>query len=211
MGRPIGSRSKTHEARRREIIARLAERLALPGAMHASYRDLVSASGESISTLQHYFGRRENILIAVLEESHRQAEPYLDHARTPLSDFEASVRDVVDYVRLGFEQFGLGDLYAMGLVEGIRNEAIGPAMVRQLLEPTIDAVAQRLAAHQARGQMRDVILARHAAVLLLSPVIVIMLHQHDLGGRQSHPADMDRFIDDHVASFVRANASVLTD
>lgn len=207
MGRPTGTRSKTHEERRRQIIAKLAERLSRAGGMHASYRDLVAASGESISTLQHYFGRRENILMAVLEESRIQAEPYLDYARTPRSDFQASVRDVVDYVRMGFEQFGLGDIYAIGFVEGIRNAAIGPSMVSDLLEPTIDAVAQRLAIHQARGEMRDEVLARHAAVLLLSPVIVVMLHQHDLGGKQTHPADMDRFIDDHVASFVRAHAS----
>jgi AcrR family transcriptional regulator len=207
VGRPSGTRSKTHDARRREITARLTERLALPGAMHASYRDLVAASGESISTLQHYFGRRENILLAVLEESRSQADPYLDYARTPLSDFHASVRDVVDHLRVGYEQFGLGDIFAIGFVEGIRNAAIGPSMVHQLLEPAIDAVAQRLSIHQSRGDMRDDVLARHAAVLLLSPVIVIMLHQRDLGGRQSHPADMDRFIDDHVASFVRAHAA----
>lgn len=209
VGRSSGTRSKNHDVRRREIIARLQERLALPGAMHASFRELVAASGESISTLQHYFGRRENILIAVLEESRIQGEPHLEYARTPLSDFRSSVRDVADYVRLGYEQFGLGSLYAIGLVEGIRNAAVGPSTVQQLLEPTIDAVAQRLAAHQSLGQMRDDISARHAAVLLISPLIVIMLHQHDLGGSQTHPADIDSFINDHVLSFVRAHAATV--
>jgi len=210
VGRPSGTRSKTHDDRRRDIIARLAKRLALPGAMHASYRELASASGESISTLQHYFGRREDILVAVLEESHHQAAPYLDHVRTPLPDFEASVRDVVDYVRLGFEQFDLGDIYAIGFVEGIRNESIGSATVHQLLEPTIDAVAQRLERHQSLEQMRPEILARHAAVLLLSPMIVILLHQNELGGKQTHPAEMAGFINDHVAAFVRAHALAST-
>jgi len=207
VGRPSGTRSKQHEARRREIIARLASRLAQPGAMHASFRDLAAASGESISTLQHYFGRRSDILTAIFAESGRMGAPHLDRTRSPVEGFAESVRDLVDYARMGFEQFGVGDIYAIALVEGIRNAEVAPAVLNDLLDPSIDAIAARLASHQERGEMRPDMVPRHAAVMLLSPIILTMLHQHDLGGRVTNPIDMDRFIDDHVASFVRAHAA----
>lgn len=207
MGRPSGKRAKDHDERRREILARLTSRLSAPNAMHASYRDLAASSGESVSTLQHYFGKRADILTAVMSESRRSAEGHLAFSRTPDPDdeFADSIWTVANYIRLGFEQFGLGDIHAIGLVEGIRNPAIGPAVVNDLLEPTIEALAARMAIHQQRGQMRREALPRHAAVFLIGPILLIMLHQKELGGRHSHPADMDRFFKDHVEAFIRAH------
>ena len=77
MTRPTGSRGRDHDARRREILQRLTKRLSEPDAMHASYRELAAAGDVSISTLQHYFGRRADIVAAVLEEaSHNAAQHF---------------------------------------------------------------------------------------------------------------------------------------
>jgi hypothetical protein len=47
---------------------------------------------------------------------------------------------------------------------------------------------------------------RHAALALLSPVILALLHQAELGGAKDHPLDVDRFLSDHAAAFARAYA-----
>ena len=205
MGRPSGTRSHDHEVRRTEILQRLAQRLVARDAMHASYRELGAAADVSISTLQHYFGRRADIVAAVLQHAEKSAVPHLAHMRAPEGRFRESIEAALAYMRLGFERFGLGDTHALGLVEGMRDTAMGPMVVDCILEPSIDAITTRLEAHQARGEMRPDVEARHAAIMLLAPVVLIMLHQHELGGAARHPADMDRFFADLSQAFVRAH------
>jgi hypothetical protein len=77
--------------------------------------------------------------------------------------------------------------------------------VSESLEPTIAAVTERLAAHQARGEMRSECDARSAALALISPLILAHLHQRDLGGSTSHALDMPQFIAQHADTFVRGH------
>src|SRR5579883_2196064 len=141
MARPKGTKSEDYDTRRSEILQRLSNRLTQPDAMQASFRDLVSASGVSISTIQHYFGRREDVIIAILKDARDKAAPHFAHLKKPSGPFEQSIRDVLSYLRLGFERFGVGDLHALGFVEGIRNGGIGPLVVECVLEPSIEAIA----------------------------------------------------------------------
>ncbi len=60
--------------------------------------------------------------------------------------------------------------------------------------------------HVARGEMRAVDI-RHAAVTLIAPLLLAILHQRELGGAAVRLMDFDRFLDDHAAAFVRAFAS----
>jgi len=205
MARPKGSNAQAHVLRRSEILQRLTRRLSQRDAMHASFRDLVAASGVSISTLQHYFGRRADIVAAVLAEAAKNAEPHFDHTRQPDGDFEASLQSFLAYTRLGFERFGVGELHALALVEGLQNSTIGPVVVDAVLEPTIDAIASRLVEHQRRGEMRADTDPRFAALSLLAPVILLMLHQHALNGAACHKVDIDAFLLQHAQAFARAH------
>ena len=205
MGRPAGSRSHDHDARREEILVRLAARLAQQDAMHASYRELAVAGGVSISTMQHYFGRRVDIVTAVLRRAQHNALPHLDKASRAEGDFAQSITAFLESLRFGFEHFGLGDLHALGLVEGLGSTVNGPVMVDAVLEPTIAALTARLVEHQQAGEMRHDSDPRHAALMLLSPMIVLFLHQRHLGGAAAYPADLDRFVAEHAAAFVRAH------
>jgi AcrR family transcriptional regulator len=204
-GRPSGARDTAYEARRRALIDKLSARLSAVDAMHASYRELAESAGESVSTLQHYFGKRDDIITAILREARVAAEPYLAHMRDPQGPFEASVTEALRFTRLGFEQFGLGNLFAIGLSEGVRRSALGPIFVNEVLEPSIEALSQRLATHQARGDMIASVDPRAAAIGLLAPLILVFLHQHELLGQQSHPLDIDRFLDQHADTFVRGH------
>jgi AcrR family transcriptional regulator len=204
MARPAGAKSQGHEQRREALLAKLQARLVQRNAMHASYRELAEAAGVSISTLQHYFGRREDIVAAILARAHAQSTPFLAVVRESAGTFADSIADLVAYVRSGFEDFGVGDLHALGLSEGLRHGSIGPQVVDAILEPSIDAVAARLNEHQRRGEMRPAD-ARFAALQLLGPLVLGYLHQRDLDGALAHAFDMDDFARELVTSFVRAH------
>lgn len=205
MGRPSGARGRDYDARRSEILHRMAQRLSTPDAMHASYRELVAAAGVSTSTLQHYFGRREDIVAAVLQQAQQSAAPHFTHLRNANGTLRESILEFLAYFRLGFDRFGVGDVHALGLVEGLRNTALGPIVVDAVLEPSIDALTARLCEHQKRGEMRACSDPRHAALMLLAPGLFLMLHQRELGGAARHPADLDRFFAEHAEAFLRAH------
>jgi AcrR family transcriptional regulator len=189
------------------MLAKMAARLSVIDSMHASYRDLAEAAGASISTLQHYFGKRTDIVAAILADARDRAAPMLAQLQQPSGHLEQSIRDALAFIRIGFEQFGLSGLFAMGLSEGLRHSVIGPRFVADVLEISIDAVAVRLAAHQDRGEMRRDTDARAAAIRLLSPLIVAYLHQKELGGEKDWPLDLDSFVDAHAETFVRAHTT----
>jgi AcrR family transcriptional regulator len=206
-GRPRGARGPRHADRRRLMLDRMAARLSAADALHASYRDLAEAAGASISTIQLYFGKRTDIVAAILADARERAAPFLAQLRTPAGDFPASVRDALAFTRLGFEQFGLSGLFAMGLSEGLRHSVLGPRFLADVLELSIEAIAARLAEHQARGDMRPDIDPRAAAIRLLSPLVILYLHQKELGGQAEWPIDIDRFTSEHADTFIRAHAA----
>ncbi len=211
MGRPTGALSRNHAARRAEILQLLAQRLSRHDAMHASFRDLVEASGVSVSTLQHYFGKRADIVAAVLETAHRNAAPHLAHMSEAPVGFQNSIEAALSHIRLGFEHFGVGDLHVLGLAEGLRHSSIGPTVLSELLEPSLNAIAVRLQHHQERGEMRVDSDPHFAALTLLAPALLLLLHQHDLGGARTHPKNVDAFFIQHCNSFVRAHATDTTE
>ncbi len=72
-----------------------------------------------------------------------------------------------------------------------------------LLEPTLHSAEARIALHMAQGEIGacDV---RVAAVELVAPVVVVLLHQRSLGGVSVRQLDVNAFLDEHVARFLRA-------
>ena len=70
-------------------------------------------------------------------------------------------------------------------------------------DETLDDLEARLARHQAAGDMAagD---ARHAALALLSPVVLALLHQDCLRGEGLRALALRPFLDDHLTHFVRA-------
>jgi AcrR family transcriptional regulator len=207
MPRLTGARNQTYDAKRRMLLQRLRQRLGQVGAMHASWRDLAAAAGVSLSTMAHYFGRREDIVRAVLDDAHQGGSEPLAVMAMPLAGFRVSVEAALSHLAGGLTHGGVDTLFVIGLAEGLRNPVIGPCFVAHSLEPTIAAVAARLAAHQARGEMRPDCDPRAAALGLISPLILAHLHQHDLSGATAHPLDMSAFIAQQAEAFVRGHAA----
>ena len=81
---------------------------------------------------------------------------------------------------------GWGGPTSWGSPRGSAMRRSGPAYLRMLLEPTLHSAEARIALHMARGEIGpcDV---RVAAVELVAPVIVVLLHQRALGGSSVRP------------------------
>lgn len=203
MARQQGTRNARYEERRAELLAKLRERLGQRGDTPASWRELAAAAEVSLSTLSHYFGRREDVVRAIMEDDLRSGTEPLSVMAEPSGPFAQSMADALQHMADGFRFGGLGAVFATGLIEGLRHRALGPAFLDSALEPTIVAVERRLQAHIDRGEMCAVD-PRGPAVALVAPVLVVFLHQQELGGRSIRPLDVDSFLSEHADAFVRA-------
>jgi AcrR family transcriptional regulator len=201
MARPKGTPSALHQERRAALLEAIRARLVQPNQAPASMRELAAAAGVTIPTLRHYFGKRDDLVEALLADLGRQGEAHIARVAVANLPFRESIAEYVAYVRLGF-RFGLSEIHTLGLREGLRQDRLGPAYLNAILEPTIRSLETKLSMHQAKGDMRacDV---RIAALQLLSPLIIVFLHQNELCGDRVRPLNIDAFCADHVDNFVR--------
>ena len=203
MARKEGTRNARYEERRAELVARLRARLEQRTDAPPSWRELAAAAGVSLSTLSQYFGRREDVVRAVMEDDLAAGAEPLAMMADPSGPFAHSIADALQHMAAGFRHGGLGGLFARGLIEGLRHEAIGPAFLQSALEPTLSAVERRLQVHIDRGEMLAVD-PRGPAIALVSPVLLAFLHQYELGGQVVRPLDTEAFLSEHAKAFVRA-------
>lgn len=205
MGRPQGSQNEDYDEKRQAILERLSGRI-VSISERASFRDLAASAGVSVPTLRHYFRDREGLLAAWLEWKGGLGAPHLELVKKPGPDFESSVLDLLSYIVNGLSFGRVIELHSVGLAEGLTNPMLGPAYLQSILEPTLAAAEERLQAHIGKGQMRPVDV-RSAALSLVSPVLLAVLHQRDLGGKAVRCLDVDEFVAAHGAAFVKAYES----
>jgi len=209
VGRRRGSKNADYVEARAAILERLLTQVGLAGRYHLSFRELAQAAEVTPSTLRHYFGDRQGVLAATFGRIHQGGMPFIAAAATeehgPVPE---SLAWFLGSVRTGWE-FGVGKAHAFGLTEGLADAALGQAYLTHLLEPTLQAAEARLARHVAQGELGpcDV---RQAAVSLLAPAILAMLHQDSLGGTAVRPLDLDGFLAKHLGRFLAAYAPGVT-
>jgi AcrR family transcriptional regulator len=204
MSRTAGARNHDYAQQRKSLILKARERLSARETESPSFRELAAAAGVSVSTMRHYFGSRQDVISAVFEASQPAAAVHLDRGRTPSSgDLAESLREFLTNVARAWTHGAVGALHRIGLAEGLRSGEAGLKYLNDVLEPTLQALEQRLTAHIARGEMIDAD-TRHAALMLLSPVVLGLLHQHDLGGTRCRPLDLTTVVGAQVEVFVRA-------
>jgi AcrR family transcriptional regulator len=200
MPRTKGSLNDDFGASRATLLTKLRKSLLGPSPP-SSMRSMAHAANVAVPTLKHYFGDKNAVLAAVFADCHVGGAHELLTAATPQVGFAASVGGLVRHVADGFRYGGLDRLHAVGLTEGLAEKPVAKSYLTDILEPTIDAAAARLQAHIDLGEMRPVP-ARHAAIALISPIILVFLHQRGLNGSKSHPTDIEVFLKTHVQTFV---------
>lgn len=204
MVRPIGTKNPDYAATREALLRAVRERLLATDGAEASMRELARSAGVSVPTLRHYFPTRSGLIAAVLERDHAGALPFLHEiASGDLPPLQKSLERVLGYILAGLLESGLSDLHVLGLRAGLKDRDVGPAYLVSVLEPSLVALEARLERHVARGELREAPL-RLAALQLLSPLLLAVLHQRELGGSRCRPLEVAALIRPHVEAFVRA-------
>ncbi len=198
--RQKGSRNNAYEERRTELLERLLARLARRDSGYISMRELASAAGVTVPTLTHYFGGRDQLVQKVLEEQEVAGRPYRAIASSSSEPFPRSIRSFLEYLREGHFH-GVGLIHAAGLAEGLGNDTLGPSYLANILEPVLQVAEARLGEHVAKKEMRACDL-RSAALALIAPLLLLLLHQKELGGHCVRIANIDAFIESHCEAFV---------
>jgi len=206
VGRPTGSRNEGYDERRDALARSVMPRLTADDGPRASFADLAETAGVSVATLKHYFGDRSNLVAASLRLLGAQGTPWLEGVKVPSSpELSTSLLDVARALSMAWSRFGVGRVFGAALAIGIHDAVAGPGTVDGVLEPTIQAIEARLAVHAHDG---TIVLGddelRLASLAFLSPLLVALLHQHELSGAACRPLDLEQFIVRHVARFVRA-------
>ncbi|WNV75022.1 TetR/AcrR family transcriptional regulator [Geodermatophilus sp. DSM 44513] len=202
MGRRPGARNRDYEQTRHALAATLSAALLRDDGTPATLVDLARAAGVSTTTLTHYFGDRDGLYAAVLEAVRADAADFLASGtsaggRPPEETLPGLLLGTV----LAWRRFGLGRVFAGGLALGLGSPRRGPAFVSGLLEPFLQAVEQLLAEHVGRGELPplDADQRRAAALGVLSPVVLALLHQDGLGGSGVRPLDVETLARGHAA------------
>lgn len=192
MARTKGSTNKDSDARKRQILDGIWRAMRNAKGKPLSWREMAVAGGVGPATLAHHFGKRDDVVAAILTAKRIEgAEPLAILAEPTSSDLKESLTDALEHMILGLTQFDVGDLVGLGLAEGMYHETIGPQFVRDGLEPIIEGLTARLEAHRDRGDIANEADLRLAAIMLASPVILTYAHQSPLGGAAVIATDLN--------------------
>lgn len=206
MGRHAGSRNSDFVQTRQALLRAVSTKLRTEKGLRTNFQELAAAAGVSATTMRHYFGSRQGLVRALLENDLATGSPYLLAAATqgPLS-LRESIEEFIANLRIGLEMGAL-EPHLLGLSEGLGDEEVGPAYLDNILEPTIRATEARLSRLIAFGVMPSCDV-RVAALELLSPLLMAVLHQKGLGGTKVRPLDLDAFSSEHIERFLKAYGS----
>ncbi len=212
-GRTKGVRNPDYEEKRRALAAAMIT--VVTRDEPPSLQKLAQAAGVSVPTVRHYFDDRSGALAAALAEVGLQGKPHTFRlAHVEGSDPKLVLETALGMFLEGWQKYGVGEVFehslSLGLAEATAPEdaTVGPSVVDHLLEPTIDALETLLARLVDEGALEADIDVRHAALSLLSPVLVALLHQDGLGGKKCRPLDVDAFVASHIKRFIRAYGSL---
>lgn len=203
MPRTTGARNADYAHKRALLAGALVPALLAAHPQRLSLRELADAAGVSVSTLRHYFGGRDGAVSAALEQVHQAGTPYMEAAAQPGPQAaEEVLAAYLAEVCAAWLEHGVGRMFGAALAEGLDHPGLGPVMVEELLEPTLQTGERLLGGLVARGALPPLDL-RAAALSLLAPVLLALLHQGNLGGRACRPLDLPGFIEQHRRAWWR--------
>lgn len=192
-------------SRRDALADRMLDYLLAPGGEDASFRALAAAAGVSRPTLVHHFGDHAGALKAAVARAGVRGAFFERIARTWPGAPEEALTQLLTWFALGWRGESLGRLHRLGLIAGLQHTPVGAAYIGEVLEPSLAIFEDRLARWTIEGAL-VVPDPRAAALQLVAPVYVALLHQHELGGAGCRPLDVPAFIGAHVGWFVAAYA-----
>lgn len=192
MPRPAGVRNHDFEAKKTALLDTLSEFALNDDLRRPSLRQFAIAAKASEPTLRHYFKDRQGLVIAILRHIHVRAIPLWEIIATGSPDTATAVKEYFRVTEAGLTHGGFARAHGFGLIEGMADEKVGQAYLEYLLDPALQAVANKLEA--TPGKPETAAERRAAAFMALSPILVMTLHQQLLGGKNASPLDMPDFL-----------------
>jgi AcrR family transcriptional regulator len=200
VGRPRGSIGEARDARRTELLDSLAAHVLRTKRLPA-LQGIAKVCGISVSTLVHYFGSRETVCKELIRHfGGIGRQQHLPRVRVPSGDAASSIKAVCDDIA----QALLGPVHAIhefGWVEGLERPEVARIYMDDILDATLDAVAERIEAHARRGDLRSDD-PRADALQLVAPVILASFHQNAFAGSETHPLDLRAIAAESAARFL---------
>ncbi|MEM7328568.1 MAG: hypothetical protein AAF437_07505 [Pseudomonadota bacterium] len=192
MPRPAGVRNHDFEAKKTALLDTLSEFALNDDLRRPSLRQFAIAAHASEPTLRHYFKDRQGLVIAILKHIHARAIPLWQVIATGAPDTRAAVEEYFRVTEAGLTHGGFARAHAFGIIEGMADETVGQAYLEFLLDPALAAVSDKMQATPGKPETPDE--RRASAFMMLSPILVMTLHQQLLGGQQASPIDTSGFL-----------------
>ncbi|MCA8892965.1 MAG: TetR/AcrR family transcriptional regulator [Hyphomonas sp.] len=187
MARTPGARNYNFDAKRAALLESVID-FALSGDIQRpSLRQLAMAAETSEPTLRHYFTDRKGLVIAMMAELGERAQPIWAQLSEPAASVDEAVSACFRHALNRMNDDLFVRMHAFGMVEGMADRDVGQAYLEHVLEPSLDCVCIKLSG--TPGTPEDPNELRTAAIAMFSPVIMMSLHQHLLGGRAVAPLD----------------------
>lgn len=188
MPRPVGRRNKGFDKKRDKLVRDLTEFALNADLRRPSLRQFAQQAGVSEPTLRHYFGDRQAVVRAILEDIARRGAVLWEALAAPSKSVDAALGDYFRVAEMGMAHGGFIRTHAFGLVEGLADPELGQAYLELIFEPSLKVIADKLRASGA-GDVSDGEL-RTAAFAVFSPLVMMSLHQDLLGGKGQAPTDL---------------------
>lgn len=187
MARPAGVRNHDFEQKRNALVEALTRFAITAELRRPSLRQFAKAVDASEPTLRHYFKDRKGVVVAILAHMGKIGRSIRDSIAVPSDSISSAVKDYYRIATPG-PQFELYmRAHAFGLIEGIADDTAGKAYLKYMLEPALTTITEKLAA--TPGTPKSASELRAAAFAILSPLILMGIHQTLLGGAEEAPID----------------------
>lgn len=204
MPRPLGKRNPDYEEKRERLVQDLADFVLRSELVRPSFRQLAHAGHVAEPTLRHYFGDRESVAREILRAFGERAAPWMAAVAERTPSLADAVSTYIALSRVGVAQGPFARAHAFGLIEGVADESAGRAYLHELLEPSLAALETRLAPHLTGAEVS----ARVAALCIFAPMLLTVIHQDLLGGRDCAPMNVDEVFDT-IAHVITAGLEAL--
>lgn len=164
MARPSGVRNPDFDIKRNALLDKLTAYVLSDDVQLPSMRQLAIAAETSQPTLNHYFGDRPGVMVAIIHRLRLMSRPIRRQLRFAERNIEESI---AGFVRIAIE-LASNDTYrrshAFAIREGMVDEEVLSTYMEEMVEPAIDAIAERIV--KTPGGSRNFATARVAARLL---------------------------------------------
>ncbi len=209
----MGTKHEGHDEKRRLILRCMVATVFAAPANQPSFRQFAAAAGVSEPTLRHYFKDRDGCVAAILEYFGVNGQSVWRKLSEAASSPGDAVSETFGISRTGMMTGGFIQAHTFGVVESAGNPRLADVYRRKLLDPAVQAIADKILA--TPGMTNDPREASAVAWAIFSPLLVLGLRRHFLSDANTTDDETDGYFESiermMAALLERARQSVLPD